>query len=79
MPDTDEFWDFYWETRLLPMENLGKRVAILAVSGLIRRLARQVGHPLRLLELGCGEGQVIGSLVDTHAQLCSFQGSVGVD
>ncbi len=79
MPENDDFWDFYWETRLLPMENLGKRDAILAVSGLIRRLAQQVAHPLRILELGCGEGQVIGALLDAHSQLCSMQGSVGVD
>ena len=56
MPENNEFWRFYWETRLLPMENLGKRQAILAASGLIRDLAQQVGYPLRLLELGCGEG-----------------------
>jgi SAM-dependent methyltransferase len=76
---TDEFWDFYWERRLLPMENLGKREAILAASGLIRTLAGQVGHPLQLLELGCGEGQVIGALLDAHSQLCAARGSVGVD
>jgi SAM-dependent methyltransferase len=75
----DDFWDFYWETRLLPMENLGKREAILAASGLIRRLAGQVDHPLRLLELGCGEGQVIGALLDAHSQLCAVRTSVGVD
>jgi hypothetical protein len=79
MPETDDFWDFYWETRLLPMENLGKRAAILAASGLIRRLAQQADHPLRLLELGCGEGQIIGTLLDAHFQLCAIQTSVGVD
>jgi SAM-dependent methyltransferase len=79
MSDDDGFWNFYWETRLLEMENLGKRAAILAVSGLIRRLAPQVNHPLRLLELGCGEGQVIGALLDAHSQVCDIQASVGVD
>ncbi len=79
MSDNENFWEFYWETRLLPMENLGKRAAILAVSQLIRRLAEQVDHPLRLLELGCGEGPVIGSLLDAHAQACDVQASVGVD
>jgi len=48
MAENNDFWDFYWETRLLPMENLGKRAAILAVSGLIRRLAPTAGRPLRL-------------------------------
>ena len=79
MPENNEFWSFYWETRLLPMENLGKRQAILAASGLIRNLAQQVDRPLRLLELGCGEGQVIGTLLDAHSQLCAMQTSVGVD
>jgi len=79
VPENKDFWDFYWETRLLPMENLGKRAAILAASELIRRLAQQFEHPLRLLELGCGEGQVIGTLLDAHSQLCAVQASVGVD
>jgi SAM-dependent methyltransferase len=79
MPENNDFWDFYWENRLLPMENLGKRAAILAASRLIRLLAQQADHPLRLLELGCGEGQVIGTLLDAHFQLCNIQTSVGVD
>ncbi len=79
MPETDEFWDFYWETRLQSMETLGKRYAILAASRLIRRLAQQGDRRLRLLELGCGEGQVIGSLLDAHYQECNLQTSVGVD
>jgi SAM-dependent methyltransferase len=58
---------------------LGKRAAILATSRLIRLLAQQADHPLRLLELGCGEGQVIGTLLDAHFQLCAIQTSAGVD
>jgi SAM-dependent methyltransferase len=34
---------------------------------------------LRLLELGCGEGQVIGTLLEAHSQVCSLEGSLGVD
>ena len=79
MSENDDFWDFYWEVRLQPMENLGKRAAILAASRRIRLLAQQIDHPLRLLELGCGEGQVIGTLLDAHFQLCANQTSVGVD
>jgi SAM-dependent methyltransferase len=79
MPENDEFWDFYWETHLQPMENLGKRAAILSASGLIRRLSGQTSQPLRLLELGCGEGQVIGTLLEAHSQVCSLPGSLGVD
>ena len=79
MPENDTFWDFYWESHLQPMENLGKRSAILSTSALIRRLAGQTDQPLRLLELGCGEGQVIGSLLEAHSQVCSLAGSLGVD
>ncbi|MAT45662.1 MAG: hypothetical protein CL609_25300 [Anaerolineaceae bacterium] len=79
MLKNNSFWDFYWETRLQPMENLGKRAAILSASRLIRSLSEQKPHPLRLLELGCGEGQVIGTLLDAHSQVCSIRESVGVD
>ena len=66
MSENDTFWEFYWEMHLQPMRNLGKRFAILAASDLIRRLERQNKQPLRLLELGCGEGQVIGTLLQAH-------------
>jgi SAM-dependent methyltransferase len=79
MSENNEFWNFYWETRLRPMENLGKRESILAASRLIRRMAQGADHPLRLLELGCGEGQVIGTLLDAHGSLCDVGASVGVD
>jgi SAM-dependent methyltransferase len=79
MPDDDAFWDFYWEVALEPMENLGKREAILSASQLIRRLSSQYSHPLRVLELGCGEGQIVGTLMNSHAQLCDSKKVVGVD
>jgi SAM-dependent methyltransferase len=79
MPENDAFWDFYWETCLQAMENLGKREAILAASRLIRRLFQQTGRPLRLLELGCGEGQIVGTLADAHAELVASQAVIGVD
>ncbi len=79
MPENNDFWDFYWETRLLPLENLGKRASILAASTLIRRMAQGADHPLRLLELGCGEGQVIGTLLDAHETVCDMRTSTGVD
>lgn len=65
--------------RLQAMENLGKRAAILAASRVIRHIYHQNEQPVRILELGCGEGQVVGTLADGHAQLCSSQGVIGVD
>ncbi len=61
------------------MESLGKCEAILAASQLIRRLALESERPLRLLELGCGEGQVLGTLADAHAGVIDLRRSVGVD
>jgi SAM-dependent methyltransferase len=79
MPESDEFWEFYWDMRLQELEDLGKREAILAISKLIRRLSERPDQPVRLLELGCGEGQIIGPLVEAHTQVRSIQGSCGVD
>jgi SAM-dependent methyltransferase len=79
MPENDNFWDLYWEMRLQSMENLGKQAAILAVSRLIRRLEQRPDRPVRLLELGCGEAQIIGALAEGHARTAGIQKSVGVD
>lgn len=79
MTESESFWEFYWKTRLAEIETLGKRAAILAASRVILRLSKQLGRPLRLLELGCGEGQIIGTLLDAHASLCDVRASAGVD
>lgn len=74
-----DYWDLFWETRLHSMENQGKQAAIQAASRLIRNLSQQMDHPIRLLELGCGEGQVIGELMKAHSQLVDRNASLGVD
>jgi SAM-dependent methyltransferase len=79
MPESADFWDFYWEVHLRELESLGKREIILAVSRLIRRLAAHPDQQVRILELGCGEGQIIGTLVEAHAQVKSINASHGVD
>jgi len=79
MPESNDFWDFYWEVHLPKMEDLGKKEAILAVSKIIRRLAEHPNQPVRMLELGCGEGQIIGALVEAHADVHSIKHSVGAD
>ena len=72
-------WDLYWEVRLSALEDLGKREAILAASRLIRRLAENPDQSVRLLELGCGEGQIVGALLEAHAQAPGIPASVGID
>ena len=79
MPDSEDVWDLYWEVCLRELEDLGKREAILATSRLIRNLAESPKQPVRLLELGCGEGQIIGALVEAHAQVRLINASCGVD
>jgi hypothetical protein len=79
MSESDDFWDFYWEVHLQEMESLGKREIILAVSRLIRSLSEHSDQQVRLLEMGCGEGQIIGALVEAHAQVKSINASHGVD
>jgi len=79
MPDSEELWNLYWEVRLQELEDLGKREAILATSQLVRRLAVLPAQPVRLLELGCGEGKVISTLVEAHDQVHAIHTSLGVD
>lgn len=74
----DELWDLYWESRLIPLQNLGKQSAILAASRLIRQRTRD-DLPVRLLELGCGEGQIIGNLHEAHSGARAIADSLGVD
>ncbi len=77
MTSDNSLWEMFWEMRLRGMETLGKREAILAASRLVRQ--QWAGQPLRVLELGCGEGQIIGTLVDGHAQECTRNKAVGID
>jgi SAM-dependent methyltransferase len=79
MTESDGFWDFYWETSAQNLADLGKWEAIRAASRLVRRLAGDPFQPVRLLELGCGDGQVIGALVRAHAGLRGIEASCGVD
>ncbi len=80
MTESDQFWEMLWEARLHELRNLGKREAILGISRLIRRLTDdKPDRSLRLLELGCGEAQIIGPLVENHARVPGIETSLGVD
>ncbi|MBW6474684.1 MAG: methyltransferase domain-containing protein [Anaerolineaceae bacterium] len=73
--NNDSFWNFYWETRLQHLQGQGKGEVILQSS----RLIRAANQPIRILEAGCGEAQIIGSLVDAHGSPEGEQASVGID
>ncbi|MBN1373598.1 MAG: methyltransferase domain-containing protein [Anaerolineaceae bacterium] len=80
MAESEQFWEMLWESRLQELRNLGKREAILGISRLIRRLTdSNPQRSLRLLELGCGEAQIIGPLVENHARVPGIENSLGVD
>jgi SAM-dependent methyltransferase len=73
--NNDSFWDFYWETRLQYLQGQGKGEVIEKASQLIRT----ANQPFRILEAGCGEGQIIGSLVEAHGSPGGEQASIGID
>jgi SAM-dependent methyltransferase len=75
MPD-ESFWNLYWDSRLQFLQGQGKGHAILAASSLIRKNS---GQSMRILELGCGEGQILGALVEAHHDMAHIQESIGVD
>jgi SAM-dependent methyltransferase len=76
--ESESFWELYWQVRLHDIDDLGKREAVLAASRLVRHLD-ETGRPARMLELGCGAGQVLGALVNGHTGVAGVSTSVGVD
>ncbi len=73
--NNDQFWNFYWETRLQYLQGQGKGEVIEKASQLIRT----ANQPFRILEAGCGEAQIIGSLVEAHSSPGGEHASVGID
>jgi SAM-dependent methyltransferase len=73
--NTDSFWDFYWETRLQFLQGQGKGEVIQQAS----RLMQQSTEGMRILEAGCGEAQIIGSLVEAHGSSTGEHTSIGID
>jgi SAM-dependent methyltransferase len=73
--NNDPFWDFYWEIRLQYLQGQGKGEVIEKASQLIRT----ANQPFRILEAGCGEAQIIGSLVEAHGSPDGEQACIGID
>lgn len=71
----DSFWDFYWESHLAFLQGQGKGFAIQSASQILRGSTK----PARILELGCGEGQILGSLLQAHPEKIQVSSSMGVD
>lgn len=61
------------------LENQGKREAVLVVSALIRENAARPGGSARILDVGCGEGQLLAALVDGHPSTPGITASAGLD
>ena len=73
--NNDQFWNFYWETRLQFLQGQGKGEVIRQAS----RLIRDANPSARIFEAGCGEAQIIGALVEAHGNRSGDQSSVGID
>lgn len=79
MQQPDTFWDLYWDTRLQFLQGQGKGQAITAASKWIRQLATLPDQNIKVLELGCGEGHILGSLAAAHNDINGISDSIGVD
>jgi len=79
--DENGLWENYWQQRQKSLLNpRGKRRAITFAFQLLKELARGTGHPIRIIELGCGEGHILGELLKLcTANKIAIKECVGVD
>lgn len=79
--ENQALWASYWGERQRSLQNpLGKRRAVIAAFQLLRRLARKFAQPVRIIELGCGEGHVLAELLKLcTANKIAVESAVGVD
>lgn len=81
MQNNEPVWESYWGERQKSLQNpQGKRKAVTAAFQLLEELAERAVRPLRIIELGCGEGHVLAELLKLCAiQDISIKDCVGVD
>lgn len=81
MQNNKPVWESYWGERQKSLQNpQGKRKAVTAAFQLLKGLAERSAHPVRIIELGCGEGHVLGELLKMCAtQNIAVKDCVGVD
>lgn len=74
-------WESYWGERQKSLQNpLGKRRAVMAAFQLLKGLTGESLRPLRIIELGCGEGHILGELLKMcDANKIVIKDCVGVD
>lgn len=77
---SDDIWNNYWQTR---KSNLykpdGKSHAVLASRMLLDTFPQDAWSKLRILELGCGEGHILGRLYQEYDYRLLRKNLVGVD
>jgi SAM-dependent methyltransferase len=72
-------WQAYWQTKKNNLDvPLGKHVVKDIVSALTRTFPKDQLKHLRILEVGCGEGHILGWLADTNKEI-NPANIVGVD
>jgi hypothetical protein len=79
--EKNTLWENYWRERHKSLQNpLGKRRAVTAAFRLLKKLARELERPVRIIELGCGEGHILGELFKMcAADKVPVKGWVGID
>lgn len=61
----DSLWQDYWRERVVSLQNAqGKRSVLTTACTLVTAIASQSNQPVRILELGCGEGHILGEVVE---------------
>jgi serine/threonine protein phosphatase PrpC/SAM-dependent methyltransferase len=81
MQNSQPVWESYWGERQKSLQNpQGKRKAVTAAFQLLKELAERTAQPVRIIELGCGEGHVLAELLKMCvAQNIAVKDCVGVD
>lgn len=79
--ETQAVWKSYWGERQKSLQNpLGKRRAVTAAFQLLERAAKEPARPARIIELGCGEGHILGELLKMcEANGIAVEECVGID
>lgn len=74
-------WNNYWRERQNSLQNpQGKMRAVTAAYETLEKLRNDLKRPLRIIELGCGEGHILGDVLRICADnRIPIEKSVGVD
>jgi ubiquinone/menaquinone biosynthesis C-methylase UbiE len=62
--EKQSLWEDYWRERHKSLQNSrGKREAVTTAFQVLKELVNGSARPIRIIELGCGEGHILGELM----------------